>query len=96
MPNRSARVRNPCYRKTLIRVADIPATVRLIRSLADSVDGDKQMLSTLLDLLPVGVAIAHDPQCKTLSLNRAAALRSLRLRSRRRLAPNGRGVPGRP
>ena len=49
------------------------ATIRLIKSLADSVEGNTQTLRTLLDLLPVGVAIAHDAECKTLSINRAAA-----------------------
>src|SRR5262245_57925549 len=30
-------------------------------------------LNTLLDLLPIGVAIAHDPACSRISVNRAAA-----------------------
>ena len=54
-------------------VPHTPETIRLIRSLSDSVGGDTQTLCTLLDLLPVGVAIAHDRECKHISLNRAAA-----------------------
>ena len=34
---------------------------------------DNQVLSTLLELLPVGVVVAHDPSCKRITMNAAAA-----------------------
>ena len=52
---------------------DIATTLRLIHSLADAVDGDGSTLRTLVELLPVGVLISQDAQCKSLLLNTAAA-----------------------
>ena len=57
----------------IFQLAEIPATPRLIRSLTSTLAGDAGMLRAVVDLLPVGVVIAHDIECKTLSANRAAA-----------------------
>lgn len=61
------------YLGSCIDITDRKVTEAEVIKLNQSLNRQVQELETLLDVIPIGIGIAHDPQCHTIRVNRSFA-----------------------
>ncbi|CAG0935771.1 Alkaline phosphatase synthesis sensor protein PhoR [Thermoflexales bacterium] len=73
VPTRDAAGQITAWIGTTTDIHDHRVTEEAIRQLNQELDRRVEELETLLNVLPVGIAVAHDPECREITVNPACA-----------------------